>query len=179
MLEDNKDICPNVDFDALYPAATPVIRNQLVKDAFELHETAACKARNTYIRLGSTALVFVLSGALFTVIDALVIQYVSVSLVFRHYLGVAFAIIVSLGLAIQYLLYVSKTKQKWLSNRFAAERLRSIKFQAFAIAIDAKNENDFEERVEKFTRGEIAILNQEMNASHSLLFDSLASELGR
>ena len=167
MLEDNKDIYPDDEFDALYPAVKSAIRNSLVESAFDFHETLACKARNSYVKLGRSALLFVMLGALFTVIEALIAQTFSVAM--PHWLSAFFALIVTVGIAIQLFLIGSKMQQKWLNNRFAAERLRSIKFQSFAIAIDALNEEDFGKKVDEFTRSELAVFRQEMNASRALL----------
>jgi hypothetical protein len=84
-------------------------------------------------------------------------------------LVVAAIILGVFGLVIQIHLLFAKTKQSWLLNRFAAERLRSIKFQAYSLSTISVTTADLERQANAFYAAEVARLLAEMNAAEAAL----------
>jgi hypothetical protein len=70
---------------------------------------------------------------------------------------------------IQICLLLANTKQAWLLNRFAAERLRSIKFQAYSLAMISESTTDLEEKANAFYTTEVARMEAELNAANAVL----------
>ena len=110
-------------------------------------------------------MLLVLFGALFTVAQALVIPK------FRG-LEIVNILVIALGLSglvIQIYLIVTKQKEKWLINRFAAERLRSIKFQAYPLVTVAPSTTVLSQLADAFYSKEIARLDMELNSGITAL----------
>jgi len=161
----NRDLFPTQDVQTLYKSVKPLVVNPLVDDRFLEHEKAASDAKKLYHGRGRVGMLLVLVSALFTIAQALVIpafpglRFVS-----------TFAIVLgSIGLAIQIHLLVTKKKQLWLLHRFAAERLRSIKFQAYPLALPAGSTEDLKLKADVFYSREVARLEMELNAQDAAL----------
>ncbi len=74
------------------------------------------------------------------------------------------AVIALIGLIAQGIVFFSGAKQRWLLNRFAAERVRCVKFQAFAVLGESHDKKCLEANVAAFTKEKLARLEQELLA---------------
>lgn len=161
----NRDLFPPEDVKKLYSAAEPLIVNSIVDASFAEHERIAVAAKNSYHLRGRLAAVLVLISVLFTIAESLVIPSSR---------GLRFAVVPFLamgviGLAIQLHLLITKKKQMWLLHRFAAERLRSMKFQAYPLAMSAATREQLEHQTGAFYKEETARLEMELNAGEAAL----------
>lgn len=135
----NPDIDTPSDLVAAYPAFPNLLANEQVRAAFATQEQRATRAKRIYTILGHiglfaaflsfTAVIFIVSlehfffeePKFFRPSDELWFKFI--------FFGVGLT-----GLAAQMALLFSPLKKRWLNARFRAERLRSIKFQAFQAA---------------------------------------------
>lgn len=159
----NRDIAPSVATRDVYRLVQPLVSNRIVDTAFAAREEAANRARERYHLFGRAGMVCVLLGAIFVLAEALVLKRVSLAT------SIAIGIVAGVGLALQLVLIATRQKQRWLNNRFAAERLRSIKFQAYVLALKAATPDDLQAQVDAFYMREIALLENELNAARSVL----------
>lgn len=155
---------PSADLLALYQPAAVVMKNDALDRRFAQHENNAAKAKRTYHALGRGAVLLVLVSAIFTL--AQVFGFLPGG---NRMLAALMAVLGCCGLAIQLYLFVSGNKSRWLLNRFAAERLRSLKFQAFAIVSDSRDAADLQARVKEFYGAQLARLEMELNAGEAAL----------
>ncbi len=161
----NRDLFPPEDLKKLYSAVEPLIVNPLVDAPFKKHERAAVEAKKSYHRFGRLAAVFVLISVLFTVAESLVIPpFCGLRFVVIPFLGIGMV-----GLGIQVHLLITKKKHLWLIHRFAAERIRSMKFQAYPLAMSAATREQLEHQVGAFYEHEIARLEMELNSGEASL----------
>jgi hypothetical protein len=161
----NRDLFPGQDLQDLYRAISPIIVNPLVDDQFNLHEEAAKKAKAAYHVRGRLGMLLVLSSAVFTVAEALVIP----AFPGLDQLSIAFVVLGLVGLGIQIQLILSKKKEEWLVHRFAAERLRSIKFQAYRLAMIVRSVAELARAADSFYQEAIASLNSELNMGRTAI----------
>lgn len=130
MPEYNRDIHPTQETQDLYAAIAPLIKNELLEQAFDQRERDAGSAKRQYHRLGRIAILLIAASAIYTVAEGLVLDAASLP----HEIALVAAALAVAGVLLQMYLLLSRRKQTWLLNRYAAERLRSIKFQAFPLA---------------------------------------------
>jgi hypothetical protein len=163
----NRDVFPAPETQKIYGLVKPLIANVLIDGPFLDHENAANQAKRNFHKNGRLAMSLVLLSTLFTVLDGLVLR----SLGNLEALSILFIVLGILGLCLQVYLLVTRKKQDWLQHRFAAERLRSIKFQAYQLAAVAQSEDDLREKVNDFYSKEAARLDSELNAGYSALMN--------
>jgi hypothetical protein len=161
----NRDVFPTHDVQNLYSLLAPLISNSLIDKPFSAHEEAANRAKQHFHRRGRLALVLVLASTVFTVAQRLVVPTFSG----LELVSSGFVLCGLTGLAIQIHLLVKKQKQIWLRHRFAAERLRSIKFQGYQFAMISASRDDLRKKVDAFYSREVAALENELNAGYSAL----------
>jgi hypothetical protein len=154
----NRDINPAEDLAVAYPALRPLIFNEPIAQAFAEQEDAANFWKQMYQASGNTALICIF-------IAMIVFDY-QVTLQ-SHYgapraLAPLSALLVAIGLAAQLVLMIGKIKDRWLASRFAAERIRCLKFQAFGVIGTAVTEATLAEKVAAWTSRNMADLNQEL-----------------
>jgi hypothetical protein len=75
------------------------------------------------------------------------------------------------GLFSQALLGVTGAKDRWLQNRFAAERLRCFKFQLFTVLEEVENAADLEAKIRQRTAEGLAALEQELMGGRSAIME--------
>jgi hypothetical protein len=127
----NQDIFPPPDVLKTYPDFEPLIRNLAISEAFLRYEKQATRLKRLYARLGKYALyciatVMILLDYRVTLPNApLAAETRWVAAV----LGVA-------GLVFLAIMYGRHVKNRWLLQRYAAERIRCLKFQAFFLLAD-------------------------------------------
>jgi hypothetical protein len=126
----NADIDPPVSFLDAHPAYRALVENRALSQAFAKADAEALQAKAWYTRLG----VFSLAAAAVT----LLLLIAGVTLHWpaledaRARAGIG--LLGALGIAAQVALLAGPFKKRWLRARFRAERLRCLKFQAFAEA---------------------------------------------
>ena len=135
----NVDIDTPADFIAAHPSFPTLIGNPEIRSRWRVEEDKANPAKQHYTRFGQFAL-----GAAFITFTAVIY-----AVTLEPWLAADFAVapltenvllklfLGALGLAgvgAQIFLLRGPLKEKWMDARFHAERLRSIKFQAFQAA---------------------------------------------
>ncbi|MBY8823256.1 hypothetical protein [Sphingomonas colocasiae] len=173
MQEHNRDMFPAADVCELYASLAPLIANPVIDPVFDENEAEAVAAKRIYHRWGRRAVYMVLAGAIYTVAEALVIPEFE----WRTLASVVAILLGGAGVGIQLWLISTRVKQRWLLARFAAERLRSLKFQAYPLAIDAPDTAALEQAVDAFSRARLAELRSELNAGEASI-DLFTAELG-
>ena len=143
-----------------------MVINPIIDGAFLDQEAKAVAAKRSYHFRGRLGMSLVLVSVLYTVAAALVIP---ADIPGFRALGVTAVLVGATGLTIQLELLVTGKKKVWLINRFAAERLRSIKFQAYQFAFSTKSLDDLKERADAFYIAELARLRAELNTGEAAL----------
>jgi hypothetical protein len=156
----NIDMFPQQAAIDAYPSAAPLIVNSIVNEAFIQHEDAANRAKRTYHNVGRFAILLIALSAVFTLAEALFLPHTTAV----GWVSGIFAGLALFGIVLQLTVVFSRQKQRWLMNRFAAERLRSIKFYGFAVADSASNLNDLQRLADEFYRKALAQLANELQA---------------
>jgi hypothetical protein len=158
MQEPNRDLFPTAAMLERFPTITPLLVNEPVDNAFKHHEVISVAAKRLYHRLGLLSIILVGGSAIYTVADTLLMKGAAGQLV-----SLGAAIAGSIGLGAQIFMLAAKLKSKWLVNRFACERLRSLKFQAYSIAATAADEEELAKRLKPYCAAELAKLEAELN----------------
>jgi hypothetical protein len=154
----NRDIDPAPAFVAVYSDLDFLVRNPVVAEAFATRERRAVIYKTFHDVLGKLSLAAVL----------LVMVALGYDLTLSARYGVVpgleaiTALVGAVGLLAQLVLILGSLKERWLLERFAAERLRCIKFQAFAAVAGASDAGGVAALAESFTRLAIANLSQEL-----------------
>ncbi len=158
----NTDIDPPEVFVAVHPELAFLLDTPAISAQFAAHEQVAAPAKRLYTALGVFSL-----GAAFLTLSALI----STLTLGRELENTAFTMLMGalgvIGIAAQWTLLFGPFKRRWLLARFAAERVRCIKFQAFA-ALGA----DPRERAavaQAFVQRGLAHLAVELSAGHAAL----------
>jgi hypothetical protein len=174
----NRDIYPAQGLIDAYPDLVSLTDNKAVDEAFARAEHKAVLWKRLYVRLGSLGL-----GSVFIVMAVLVC---TVTLGNAYNIGggfswerkwgitptnieIAVAVIAAIGLVAQSFVFFSSAKQRWLLHRFAAERIRCLKFQAFAVLGESPDRQRLEANVAAFTREKLARLDQELLAGEAAI----------
>ncbi|MET0182234.1 MAG: hypothetical protein ABW199_05045 [Caulobacterales bacterium] len=159
----NSDINPPAAFIDSHPDFAALIVNAPLSAQFAVHEAKAVRAKRWYTRVGLFSL-----AAIFVTISVLAL---SLTLWRETALPDWFVILIGwlglAGFAAQFVLLFGGLKQRWLLHRFAAERLRSIKFEAFTIA--ACTGANYATHVEAFSRRKIGDFELQLKSEEGLL----------
>ena len=151
----NADIHPPKTLLGSRPRTAALLSNTAISIAFDLHETRAVNAKAWYTGLG----VFSLTAIFITMASLIGAVTLASSLAEQRGLTSALGVLGVLGIAAQIALLATPLKRRWLAARFSAERLRGIKFQAFAYAASEGGE----EAVKEYTDAAIAKLDVELD----------------
>lgn len=162
----NSDMFPEPATLSLYSALAPLLRNSIVDDPFLFHESESTAAKRRYHFFGRLGMILVVGSTLFTVADALLFSPSGLQNGLIDSLMILLGIV---GIGLQIWLLQTKQKQRWLVNRYAAERLRSIKFQAYPLARRARDTEELSRIVQKFYAAQIMRLQMELNARDAVL----------
>lgn len=155
----NRDMFPTPEMRARFPAITALLTNEPVDAAFNRHEALSVRAKRAYHRLGLASIILISGAAIYTIAETLLFRALAPS-----WVGILVAIAAALGVGAQIYMLAARLRSVWLVNRFACERLRSIKFQAYALAAGASSGEDLAARVSAFSADELAKLAEEVNA---------------
>jgi len=165
MIVANQDLFVGEETLRQYDDIAPLIQSEALDQAFLHHDKAAKKAKHQYHRLGTLSILLVASSAIFTLAEALVLP-ASLTGILPTLIAAAMA---GVGIILQCYLLFTKQKTKWLTHRFASERIRSLKFQAYQLVIDAQDKDDLKNHVSDFVSKNFMKLNNEMNAGIAVL----------
>lgn len=154
----NRDLFPAPEMMARFPAITPLLTNAPVDAAFNRHEALAVRNKRLYHRLGLASVVLISGAAIYTIAETLLFRAAAPA-----WVSILVTLAAASGIAAQVYMLAARVRSTWLINRFACERLRSIKFQAFAQAGAATSTDDLAARVAAFSFTEIARLAEEVN----------------
>jgi hypothetical protein len=165
MMIPNRDMFPTDETQRQIEDVKALIQSDQLDAAFLEHDKLANRAKRQYHRLGKLSIVLVAISAIFTLAEALFLP--------NMFSGFAPTLIAAtmagVGVVLQCYLLITKQKSKWLTHRFATERIRSIKFQAYQLVMDAQNQDDLTNRAAVFADRQLATLNNEMNAGIAIL----------
>ncbi len=165
MQEANRDLFPTDETISLFETVRPLLVNKLVDDAFKKHNDVSVAAKKIYHSLGRIATILIAISAIYTVADALVIPAYSGMNLVAAVIGLA----AGLGIVIQIYILVTNQKREWLLNRYASERLRAIKFQAFLLASTASDTDDLEVKAKAYAQEKVTQLANELNSDMAAL----------
>lgn len=163
----NRDLFPTSATKTQYEEIIPLIDQPLIDGEFLRHDRAAIGAKKQYHRFGQLAIVLVALSAIFTIAEALVLPVLFQNVVLT-YLAVTMAFV---GIVLQCYIIFTHQKKKWLLNRYASEYIRSLKFQSFVLAHEAKDKNHLSELVNAYAVKQIARLQNQLNAGYAILTD--------
>lgn len=170
MQEPNRDVFPSPAMLDRFPNITPLLKNDAVETAFTRHEKLSVTGKRRFHRLGQISMVLIAGSAIYTIAEALLFRGAS-----NQVISIIAALAAAAGIIAQVYSLVAQLKSRWLVNRFACERLRSIKFQMFALAASARDEAELSQRVRQLTAVELARLESELNMGISI-FEAFVPE---
>ncbi|MBA3069422.1 MAG: hypothetical protein FP825_13200 [Hyphomonas sp.] len=170
MQEPNRDVFPTPAMLERFANITPLLKNDAVESAFSRHEALSIAGKKMFHRLGLVSMVLIGGSAIYTIAEALLFKGGA-----DPAIGMAAAVAAAVGIAAQVFSLIAQLKSKWLVNRFACERLRSIKFQAYSLAATAPDEADLAARTRKLSAEELAKLESELNMGISI-FEAFVPE---
>jgi hypothetical protein len=159
----NADIHPPKTLLETHPGAAAMLYKPAVSEKFAGHEARAVNAKGWYTRLG----VFSLAAIFLTMVSLIYAVTIAPSLADQRGLTLAFGVLGALGIAAQIGLLATPLKRRWLAARFAAERLRGIKFQAFAYAASEGGE----EAAKQYTEAAIGKLDVELDRPIAAMYE--------
>lgn len=151
--EMNRDVNPPSEFTDAYAFLRPVIENELIAAEFAQAEKKAVFWKKVFQGLGYVAL-----GA--TAAALLILAY-QLTLGASDALTLFGAGVGCLGLISQFLFFVLGPRDRWLMQRFAAERIRCLKFQLYA-ALLLKPARDIVPLIEGLTERGLANIGVEI-----------------
>lgn len=154
----NRDMFPAPEMRARFPSITALLANEPVEAAFNRHEALSVRAKRLYHRLGLASVTLISGSAVYTIAETLLFKDIAPS-----WLDIFVTLAAGFGIAAQVYMLAVRLRSAWLVNRFACERLRSIKFQAFALASGAADQTSLSARVADFSAIELAKLAEEVN----------------
>lgn len=166
----NRDMFPAADMRARFKTIGPLLTNESVDSAFLRHEALSVAAKRLYHRVGLASVVLISGSTVYTIAETLLFRGLAPPL-----LSLLMAVAATLGISSQVFMLAAKLRSKWLVNRFACERLRSMKFQAFALAAGARTEDELAAAVADFSRIELTRLESELNVGIAI-FENFVPE---
>lgn len=166
MIAANRDVFPDLVNDPAFSSIACLLTNPALDAAFLEYEERAKTAKRRFHTYGRWAIALITLAAIYSVVETIfILEFAG-----GFWLSLAAALGASLGIVIQLWIFISKQKEKWLLNRFAAERVRSLKFQAYQCAAHARDPEELEQAVKSFTKSSLSELKEELNAGASAAF---------
>jgi hypothetical protein len=163
----NRDINPSDQLAAAYPDLACLLRNEAISAAFARFETAAVRWKKVYVFSGRLSLIAVLL-AMISFDYQITLKNVYGAPAFLAGAAAAFA---ATGLFCQAVLGLTHAKDRWLTARFAAERLRCFKFQLFTVLEEVQDVQSLASRVRQRTSEGLAGLEQELMGGRSAILE--------
>lgn len=163
----NRDVNPSEQLLATYPDLECLLRNEAVSAAFAGYEEQAVRWKRLYVFFGRLSLVGVML-AMVSYDYQITLKHVYGAPAFLPVLAAIFA---ATGLLCQAMLGLSHAKDRWLANRFAAERLRCFKFQLFGVLEEVSEAEGLAVKVKQRTNEGLAALEQELMGGRSAILE--------
>lgn len=153
-----------------FPNITPLLKNEAIETAFMRHEVLSVSGKKRFHQLGLVSMVLIAGSAIYTIAEALLFKDAG-----NQIISILAAIGAAVGISAQVYSLAARVKSRWLVNRFACERLRSIKFQMYSLAASARDEAELAARTRQLTAVELARLESELNMGISI-FEAFVPE---
>lgn len=153
-----------------FPNITPLLKNEAIETAFMRHEVLSVSGKKRFHQLGLVSMVLIAGSAIYTIAEALLFKDAG-----NQIISILGAIGAAVGISAQVYSLAARVKSRWLVNRFACERLRSIKFQMYSLAASARDEAELAARTRQLTAVELARLESELNMGISI-FEAFVPE---
>lgn len=161
----NRDMFPSEATLARFSEIEPLLVNPLLDDAFRRHDARALRGKRLYHRMGRLAMLLIAASAVYTIAFALVLE----EGVWTQRLTLVAAICAIVGIVFQTFIVVTRQKEAWLLNRFASERIRSLKFQSFHLGDNARDAAGLLRSVEAFSAQHLSRLENDLNTGMAVL----------
>lgn len=161
----NRDMFPSDATRARFSKIAPLLDNPLFDDAFRRHEAKAVRAKRLYHRVGRFAVFLIAISAVYTMAETLVLQPSR----WTPTLTLTFALFAIIGISLQSFIILTRQKETWLLNRFACERLRSLKFQSFHLGDEAQDQTALTKAVKEFSQKHLSRLDNDLNTGMAML----------
>lgn len=161
----NRDMFPVDGMRSAFESVAPLLSQPVIDEAFARRDAAAIKGKRRYHGYGQFAIGLIAFGAVYTLAEALILP----AYPGNNIVSAIVALLAGVAIAVQ--IYVIATRQKttWLLNRYAVERLRSLKFQAFIVAQTSETVDDMEAAANAFAVRETARLDNELNGGIAVI----------
>jgi hypothetical protein len=163
----NRDINPSNQLAAAYPGLTCLFRNDAISAAFAEMEKKAVRWKRVYVFFGRLSLIAVLL-AMVSFDYQITLKSIYGS---PHVMAGIAAGFAATGLFSQAFLGLSHAKDRWLTARFAAERLRCFKFQLFTLLEEAADAGSLAVKVKQRTAEGLAALEQELMGGRAAILE--------
>lgn len=163
----NRDINPSDQLASTYPDLACLIHNDAISEAFAGFEKLAVRWKHIYVFFGRLSLIAVLL-AMISYDYQITLKSIYGAPPFLAGMAAAFA---AIGLFSQALLGLTHAKDRWLTTRFAAERLRCFKFELFTVLEEVSDAEELATRVKQRTAEGLAALEQELMGGRSAILE--------
>lgn len=165
METNNRDVFPADATRAVHAPIEALIETPDLDREFLRRDAIAIKAKKRFHTYGQSAIMLIALSAIYTIAEALLFS----NWPHRNITSFIAVFMAGVGLMFQAYIMLTDQKPKWLLNRYAVERLRSLKFQAFAYAHTAKDDAALKSSVLDHSRRGLALLENELNAGISVV----------
>ncbi|MEQ1817811.1 MAG: hypothetical protein ABL871_04310 [Terricaulis sp.] len=165
MEEFNRDMGVSEDFVDAHVAIRPLLSNAKIERWFKRYDRAAVLWKKAYEFFGALSLVCIAAAALYLGYRLALAPTYGV----LRELDAAGVIVGAVGLISQLVLIFAQLRDRWLLSRFAAERLRCLKFQAFRALFEPQRDPDLALAVDRHAEREVAGLRQELRAGYTAI----------
>jgi hypothetical protein len=163
----NRDVNPSDHLAAAYPDLACLLRNEAISEAFAGFEDRALRWKGIYMFFGRLSLIAVML-AMVSFDYQITLTSIYGTPPFLNSVAAAFA---ATGLFSQAFLGLTHAKDRWLAARFAAERLRCLKFQLFTVLEEVTDAETLAASVKLRTREGLAALEQELMGGPSAIVE--------
>ncbi|GLQ21490.1 hypothetical protein ACFFUB_10330 [Algimonas porphyrae] len=161
----NRDMFPSDATRARFDRIEPLLDNPVLDSAFIHHDALALSGKSVYHRVGRFAILLIAISAVYTIADALVLDAGD----WTRILTLGAAVLAIVGIGLQAFIIVTRQKEKWLLNRFASERIRSLKFQSFHLGDNAADRDSLAEQVASFSSAQLSRLENDLNTGMAVM----------
>jgi len=161
----NRDMRVDPEFVAAHRDIRPLLVNEAVERWFWRYDKAAVLWKKIYELVGTLSLVCVTFATLY--------------LGYRVTLGATYGalpeldaagtVLGAVGFFAQLTLVFGKLRDRWLLARFAAERMRCLKYQSFSVLWDAQRSYGLDQAITAYAEVAIAEVRQELRAGRSAI----------
>ncbi|MGB6230922.1 MAG: DUF4231 domain-containing protein [Litorimonas sp.] len=161
----NRDMFPSDATLARFPDIQPLLVNPVLDAAFRRHDAVASRGKRLYHSLGRLAVLMIATSAVYTIAFALILPDAP----WTQHLTLIAALSALIGIALQSFIVFTRQKEKWLLNRFASERIRSLKFQSFHLGDNVRDVDGLSEAVDAFSARHLSRLENDLNTGMAVL----------